>query len=349
VRCRHWITGMTTFLVIGWANNCQAQPYAELDTGGLVSSIAFSRGGSTLAAVVHNPTEVVMVWNLIGPKRTHVLTKEFYLPGSMWFPDGNTLIVAYSVPKEKGGFKTRLVKWNLTKGTIDEEADVTETIGISAISPDGKRLVSMGSYPSLIYKVRDRVTFEEIRTLEATDKGDATVIGARFSANGKRLVTVGAPGTIKVWDTDTWMELAKFKVTYQPERWTVAPKGDLVVVALQPRTPGQFPFYEAFDVATGKAGEQLKGLFNQLGWGIPMAFSPDGKILAAPKTVKDQLYMLLWDVANDREVGRIQLKTQRRGWPGFQFSPDGRSIVTWHNLGDGGICLWAVPELKEKK
>lgn len=74
-----------------------------------------------------------------------------------------------------------------------------------------------------------------------------------------------------------------------------------------------------------------------------LAFSPDGKLLAV---VVDQTTVLLWDVAQRKEVRRIPTGgTILR----IRFSPDGKTIATGGMAGEGDVRLWDVATAKRKR
>jgi WD40 repeat protein len=90
-----------------------------------------------------------------------------------------------------------------------------------------------------------------------------------------------------------------------------------------------------WDIATGKVHKTLEGLPVDV-WGV--AFSPDGKILAAgggdwdqPGTIK------LWDTATWRELGSIKTSGEVLC---LAFAPDGKSLAAggW----DKTVTLWSL-------
>jgi WD40 repeat protein len=77
-----------------------------------------------------------------------------------------------------------------------------------------------------------------------------------------------------------------------------------------------------WDARTGRAIRSLDGRLKRV---QALAFSPDGKLVAAAR-VTEPFGVLLWDTASGREVGEILTAT--KGSPGSAaFSPDGRQVV----------------------
>jgi serine/threonine protein kinase/sugar lactone lactonase YvrE len=74
-----------------------------------------------------------------------------------------------------------------------------------------------------------------------------------------------------------------------------------------------------------------------------VAFSPDGKTIAASVEVSDTVYRTdLWNTATGRPAGRLTLTGHEAGWSwGIAFSPaDGETLAM---AGHHGVDLWSVP------
>lgn len=97
-----------------------------------------------------------------------------------------------------------------------------------------------------------------------------------------------------------------------------------------------------WDAATGKraGGWADKGLL------APLAFSPDGKTIAARKRRKPDAIdydVVLWDVATGREQTRVPLTEQLCG--SVAFLPDGKLLAVGDEF-HGEVHVWGVGTAK---
>jgi len=152
-----------------------------------------------------------------------------------------------------------------------------------------------------------------------------------FSPNGKQLISGGADGTVKVWDTASGEALqtivwgkAAFP-TLSPDGRTLAVWGDKPEVVL-------------WDLETGKSGRTLN---DHAGAILDATFSHDGKTLA---TASADGSVKLWEVATG--AVRRTLLGRKEGFFTLAFSPDdkiltgsvhdARIVLEWDVVGEGG-------------
>jgi WD40 repeat protein len=228
-----------------------------------------------------------------------------------------------------------------------------------AISPDGKTVVTGG---------RDKVVrFWDVETGKEIDqiKGHrGTLRALAFSPDGKLLASGDVMLDIRIWDAPTRKELHKVKIqgtvtdrltlAFSPDSKALAcggavnadfPKGvpstDLMSFSL----PGKGYPVLLLDAATGQETGRLEGAYNRI---RSLAFSPDGKVLAA--TTSDGR-ISLWDVTTRKEQLCIaahpeNIDSSFRSSPSIGFAPDGHTLVSVST--DGTIRLWCARTGKER-
>jgi RNA polymerase sigma factor (sigma-70 family) len=221
-----------------------------------------------------------------------------------------------------------------------------ETVGQIAFSPDGKLLVSVGQNleangnPNLIC-VWDRATGKRLRTFGSqSDQYLALVV----SPDGKVVGTQTMPGTICLWDLATGRELREitkggitFSTPMGPAQRTLgvglvfSPDGKSLAARAQDKT------ICLWEVATGKAERQFAANPEDSG---PLAFSPDGKILATGR----EKVIRLWDVATARELRQLTGHEGSAG--GARFSEHGKTLVAFTTSTERpffpNVCVWDV-------
>ena len=198
---------------------------------------------------------------------------------------------------------------------------------------------------------------------------EGEVTSARFSPDGKMLLSAGEDKTARLWDVHDGKPLQVFRGHVDGVKSAqFSPDGTSVVTASDDQT------VRLWDVATGKerhvlrghaeavtsaqfspdgktlasvggdgtartwhaaSGEQLLVLKSHDKWMWSVAFSPDGKTLV---TASDDGTARLWDIASGKQL--LRLDHHGVVVTDAQFSPDGRSVVTagW----DGVARIWDV-------
>jgi WD40 repeat protein len=162
-----------------------------------------------------------------------------------------------------------------------------------------------------------------------------------FSPNGKLLASASKDETFKLWDVASGRELRTLfgdagggtSVAFSPNGKMLATSSDLPII---PEASGsRDSTVKLWDVGSGR---ELRTLNGHMGAVTSVAFSPDGKLLAAGSrayTVK------LWDVASGREM---LVLSGDDGFTSVVFSPDGKVLAA----GRGNtIRLWDVASGRE--
>jgi WD40 repeat protein len=160
-----------------------------------------------------------------------------------------------------------------------------------------------------------------------------------FAPDGRTLATGGRDNAVRLWDPDSGAEVRKFEqpaadakglrnmraLAFAPDGQTLAACGPRGRVGTE--TWGWNP----------RTGEERFRL--ETGWSECIAFSPDGRLLAASAgTSTGEKVVRLWDVAARRV--RATLAGHQDVVYFLAFSPDGKTLATgsW----DGTVRLWHV-------
>ena len=252
--------------------------------GGVVSSVAFSNDGKTLASGSFDST--VKLWDVATRQELATLKGHGGVVSSVAFSnDGKTLA--------SGSFDSTVKLWDVATrqelATLKGHGGVVSSV---AFSNDGKTLASGSGGFDRTVKLWDVATRQELATLKG-HAGDVSSVA--FSNDGKTLAS-GSGGfdrTVKLWDVATRQELATLK-GHAGDVSSVAFSNDGKTLASG--SGGFDRTVKLWDVATRQELATLKGH----GDGVrSVAFSNDGKTLASgssDRTVK------LWEAATEKQV-----------------------------------------------
>ncbi len=276
-----------------------------------INALAYSP--STGVLVYAADYEAVKSWDLQTRETITSFGAEHSALGVAVSPDGSTLATHHN---------TTVKLWDVSTGantlTFEVELWGNSSFKSVAFSPtDGGVLAGVSGRTTV--KLWNLATQENFANLDH----DAEVSSLAFSPDGMRLVTASAEGTVHYWDPKTGEHMTRWEghsgwvgaIAFSPpDGATLATKA------------GWDGTVKLWDVRTRR---HLATFYNKLG-GKPMAFSPDGAILACGS----HELVRLWHVATRSQIDSL---AHKGGVVVIAFSPDGRTLAS----GTGrGLELW---------
>jgi WD40 repeat protein/tRNA A-37 threonylcarbamoyl transferase component Bud32 len=311
-----------------WIASCGAAASAAQPFGGLTA---------LLAAVC--PNGGIRVYDLASTAPPRVLTTR---PSrrAIFSPDGRMIA---------GGPDHHVTLWDAKTGDLLAtlaEADPGErdpvngfsNLGALVFSPDSRWLAAgFGALYNFPVDAPQKVMVFDVaqRRLHRTIATRTQVSAVAFSADGKLMAAAGHNGTVWLWDTSRWDEIAHW---HGPE---ATGYGSILFLsdahqdeAGRPRellaTGSRSGRIDLWDVRTRVRTGQLHG---HIGLVPFMALSGDGRTLATPSCDRS---VKLWDTGTGRELRTL---CREQGWMhSVAFSPDGNTLATGGQ--DTVLRLW---------
>jgi WD40 repeat protein len=246
-------------------------------------------------------------------------------------PDGH-LVSAGGFRGWRGG-RTVVEVWKAASGETVHSFDIG-AYGARAVafSPDGKTLaigtgVPGGGFMQILppeasfIELRDLETGSRVRKIPVHERG---VTSMAFSADGETLFTTGEGRDLLVTDVSTGKAVRV--VAGAGDRFAPSPDGKLLASRSSTST---------LRISDASTGETIRDISTEASHIHSLAFSPDGRWLAATAS---GLHVLVWDVGSWTVTGTVHLPL-RSGIPeGYQplayplaFSPDGRTLAVGSN------------------
>lgn len=299
---------------------------------GLVGGVAFVPGGDRIVTSGHDAT--YRLWNAKTGKELDQRStgqKESQVGGPVAVsPDGKRIAARYFVAEADTGkflFGLEGHTGRITRITYSADGKRILTAShdgtVRMWDADGKELLRLDAHMG--QKVAVYSSGLQPREDRYINRG---AWDAAFSSDGKRIVSGGADGTVRVWDTGTAKELQSTKV----DRTTV------MAVAFLPDdkrivSAGSDGVIRIWDAATGK---ELKKLEGHTGTVAALAVTHDGKRIVSAghdKTVR------VWDIDKGTELRCFRGHTA--AVQAVAVSPDGKTALSGGE--DNTARLWALP------
>ncbi|MGB8648223.1 MAG: SdrD B-like domain-containing protein [Anaerolineae bacterium] len=218
-------------------------------------------------------------------------------------------------------------KSDLSQKVATSREYAAQAVGQLTVDPEKSLLLSLEAlkvYDSAEAEnaLRQALLASHVRQVLRGHTAGVTV--ARYSPDGKLILSASGDGTAQVWDT-TGKPIVSLK-GHSSLIWDAAfsPNGKWIVTASLDKTA------RVWEAATGKLITTLTGHTGFV-WGA--TFSPDGVQVV---TASDDHTARVWNAQTGQVLWVLRGHTDRV--TSASFSPDGRMILTSGN--DGAIMLW---------
>lgn len=229
-------------------------------------SLAFSPDGKRLAT--GSGWEAV-IWELPSGKELRKFEKLEREVQVAFAEDGRTLVT--------GDRSGKLRFWDTASGKLKRDCDVPKDEGNRAritglaVSPDGKIVIAGQCCSTHVWDVATGKILLRLPGHES-DHGWSPDVSFAFGAGGKTFFSGGSDGWVRRWDAATGRELARYKgCGYSYHAVAVSPDGKTVAAG------GQDHLIHLWDVRTGRPVVEIAGHRRPV---KTLDLAPDGNILA---------------------------------------------------------------------
>ncbi len=307
-----------------------------------ISSIAFSPDSRTVATGSEDGE--VVVWDARSGAIVDRLTGHATrVLGLAYSPDSKTL---YSCSLDGAVFAWDLGTTHRFGRPFGTSAGPRFAIGPDerevapplAVSPDGRRFAYRVGRSRIV--IRDTTTTEERTTFDVQTGGD---LGAVAWSKTNLLAVAGDEGHVQLWDVSGHPRLVRVlhgmgPVTKHPEVVTTlafSPDGSLLAAGDVNHTafvvPWRYGTAAVWDVSTGRPLWKVR---SKRGWVTTVAFSADGKTVAA---ADESDIVALYGARSGRRSRVITAEGASGGTATVAFAPDGTVATgTWTGI----VQLW---------
>ncbi len=201
----------------------------------------------------------------------------------------------------------------------------------AGLAPGGRSVVSGESGAALALRnVRGAKQIAE--TLPAGQGKYATPV---FGPDGAEFATVGADGTVKLWDARDVNPLATESLPAPPTR-AFAESASAVALGPHGRAAAGDTTSVTFWDGAGSSPTRRPSTWGATG----LTFSSDGKLLAAAGS---NGFIDVWSVARHRVLASLPSPRGAYGWT-LEFSEDGQELTT--RGADGAMAVWDISQGK---
>jgi RNA polymerase sigma factor (sigma-70 family) len=278
------------------------------------SAVAVAHGGAILATAERDPL-VIRFWQTASGQELRQLNVPQVRADALAFSAKVKVLAA--------GYADGMIRlWEVATGA--ERGQIrTDQIGFTGLtfSPDGRLLASWHDCSVRLWKV---TTGEELHPVEGHRDG---IMAVAFRSGKQRLASVGARGTIRLWDPDTGRQFGS--------RGTAQREDEEMAVAFSPdgRLLASGSMSGIIRVSDAETGQEFRRWQGHKGLIYALAFAPDGQTLVSGGADKA---VALWEPLAGRE--RYRIVDNPDVVQSVAFAPNGRLLAA--GCMDGSLRLW---------
>lgn len=315
-------------------SRCRPSPPLPKNPPRGVTGMSLSRDGKTLVSA--NADGNIRIWNVATGRVERTLTGHTNAIYNAVFSQNEKLLASSS-----RDLSARI--WDVSTGReLFKFTGFKCSVKFVAFSPDGKMLAVVGNDGMLkLYDVKTGIELKSLVHTESPDV-DISVYTVVFSKDGKMIYTGNGDGTISQWETKTGKEIKVWKahnnnvsaLTFDRNYRLLASGGDMSDPVLRLWDTRTLREVSAFgEKRTEGLSEQLK----------PIAFSPNGKLIAASVVgfdAKQRKYVYIrtyvWNVKTGKKL--FTFEGHKFDVDALVFTNDNRFLLT--GSVDGTIKFW---------
>lgn len=226
-----------------------------------------------------------------------------------------------------------LVMWNLADGTRVRDYGLRTPVTAAAFSNDGQSILyGTGRSDSKLGMLASRDVTNQTRNDDKQFPGhQGQITGVAYSADGHRAVSGSTDGTVRLWNADTRLELAKLDLGTPVHSVALSKAGGDVLIGASDESVRLWHWETTKDV------QSLQGHSSAV---LAVALSADGKRAASAGA---DMLIHVWDLQSGQSAATFEGHTGRV--TAVAISEHGLTVLSGSE--DSTVRLWDVQTAKE--